>query len=381
VKRKGTWIAVSVLVVLGLLVAGFGCAQPAPAPGPAPTATVTKTVEKTVTQTVTATPKPDKVFELRFGSPFLGTETSNITNAWWCEEVGKRTNGAVQIQFIPGGTAVKSLETLEAVKTGAIDCSDVCPAYFSAEMPIGTLMNNLSMFKDHRRANIVGYRIMFDEGEVSAVFEKEANEHNMTLMYGNGNHSFAFLSRNPVNSLADLKGMKVRSSGKYLPKLYEHFGAIPTTVMASEWYEGLSRGTFDAIGLPWPYLIMYKLHEIAKYKSFDQGGTMGTYVYMNLDTWNSFPSDIQQIMLDLRHDVMNKELAEKEKAYWTLIRIAKDAGVTFIDVPKADQDKIFETWVDVASNVWVPDCDELGKGPGARLVLNRLLELMEMYEE
>jgi len=378
VKRKGKWIAVRVLVVLGLLVAGFGCAQPAPAPGPAPTATVTKTVEKTVTQTVTATPKPDKVFELKFGSPFLATVASNVVNAWWCEEVEKRTGGAVKIQFLAGGTVVKSLETLEATKTGAIDCSDICPTYFTTDMPIETLMNNISIFKDHRIANIVGNMMLFDEGDVSAVFEKEANENNLTSMYGNGMLSNTLLSRDPVYSLDDYNGLKVRSTGKYKPKLQERLGGIPTTVMASEWYEGISRGTFDAISLPWTYQIMYKMHEVAKYHSFEIGSTVGTTVYMNLDTWNSLPSDIQQIIRDLRHDAVDKSLAEQEKAFWALVRTAKDAGVTFIAVPQDDQDKIFETWADIANNVWVPDMDEIGKGQEARLVLNRWLELLEL---
>jgi len=321
---------------------------------------------------------PDKVFELKFGSPFLDTVASNKVNAWWCEEVEKRTGGAVTIQFLAGGTVVKSMETLEAVKTGAIDVSDVCPTYFPTDMPVGVLLNNISMHKNHNIANIFGNRLLFDEGDVSAVFEKEANEHNLTLLYGNGMHSMALLSRNPINGLADLDDLKVRSSGKYLPIMYEQFGAIPTTVMAAEWYEGISRGTFDAISLPWTYLIMYKLHEVAKYKSFEMGGTVGTFVFANLDTWNSLPSDIQQTIRDLRHDAVDKSIAEQEKAWWELTRIAKDAGVTFVDVPKADQDKIFEAWADVANNVWLPDMDEIGKGQEARLVLNRWLELLEL---
>ncbi|MFC2066935.1 TAXI family TRAP transporter solute-binding subunit [Chloroflexota bacterium] len=35
-KNRGIWIITSVLVILGLLMAGFGCATPAPAPAPAP---------------------------------------------------------------------------------------------------------------------------------------------------------------------------------------------------------------------------------------------------------------------------------------------------------------------------------------------------------
>lgn len=53
-KKKGIWISLSILLVLGLLLGSFGCQTSAPAPSPAPT----KPAPTTATPTPTAPPKP-----------------------------------------------------------------------------------------------------------------------------------------------------------------------------------------------------------------------------------------------------------------------------------------------------------------------------------
>ena len=109
-------------------------------------------------------------------------------------------------------------------------------------------------------------------------------------------NEYRLISKKPVRTLADFKGLKVRTFGAVNPKMFQMLGAVPVTMVGSDAYEGLKRGALDAVYLTWTGFYVYKFHEVAKYISDVNFGAIGGYLtYLNLDLWNRWPENLKTL--------------------------------------------------------------------------------------
>ncbi len=71
-------------------------------------------------------------------------------------------------------------------------------------------------------------------------------------------------SRTPVRSLADLKGLRVRTAGSMRIKALESLGAVPVAVPVTTVAESLSKGVVDATLGEWLFVETFKVAEVVK---------------------------------------------------------------------------------------------------------------------
>jgi TRAP-type C4-dicarboxylate transport system substrate-binding protein len=107
----------------------------------------------------------------------------------------------------------------------------------------------------------------------------------------------AMVSKKPVRTLAELKGLKVRSSGK-IADMLKAAGASPVLVPGEEIYTALSTGVIDAAhwGAAAGALTM-KLCEPAKYYIQPNLAFSATDLIMvSKKAWDELPADLQKIV-------------------------------------------------------------------------------------
>ena len=101
-------------------------------------------------------------------------------------------------------------------------------------------------------------------------------------------------SRKPVNSLDDIKGMRIRAMGPTADCL-KKLGATPIAMTMPEVYEALSKGVLDGQIAPPEVLQAWRQAEVTKYiVAVPPVYASIQYSIMNLDKWNSLPKEIQQ---------------------------------------------------------------------------------------
>src|SRR5690606_16876775 len=105
------------------------------------------------------------------------------------------------------------------------------------------------------------------------------------------------ITKSPLNSLADLKGMKLRAPGGY-GKFVAKLGALPVTMAFGETYAALSTGVID--GCCSSTLVDYRdgrFYESAKYIC-PQPVTVSQVcpTLVNLDAWNGLAEDLKAIV-------------------------------------------------------------------------------------
>ena len=269
----------------------------------------------------------------------------------WKKEVEKRTNGAVAIQTFPGGTLLGAKAMMDGVIAGQADIGNLCMAYQPGRflvtngiaLPVGftsAKSGSLALLDLYNKYKPKA----FSKVKVLAMFTTSPS-HLMTKM--------------PVKTLKDLKGVALRASGG-AAAILKAWGANQVGMPQSAVPEAMQKGTIQGQFTSFDVLKDFKYAEMCKYAVVLNGPVYAFSVVMNMDKWNSLPKKVQKVM-----DSMVREQAEwtgnyldnhvKESVSWS----RKDQNVKFINLAPAEKAKWDKLIEPVAGN-WVKAKKEKG---------------------
>ena len=247
--------------------------------------------------------------------------------------VGRATGGRLSIEPIFDGEGVGATEVLQATSTGLVEAGCPYMALHAGELPAGIVELGLP----GGPPDLTGLLALFYEGGwLQAVREAYASQN----LYNVGPYfqpGVYLITKNPVNSLADLKGLKLRAPGGY-GKFVAALGAQPVTMAFSETYTALATGVID--GCASSNLVDYrdgKFYEIAKnfYPVPVTASQVSPFV-VNMDKWNELPDDIKATV-EACNVVHGNEQANKS-TIWVGEAVAemKAGGMVWGPGPNAD---------------------------------------------
>jgi tripartite ATP-independent transporter DctP family solute receptor len=112
----------------------------------------------------------------------------------------------------------------------------------------------------------------------------------------NGFHHLTTSTR-PINTAADLAGLKIRSPGGAIARdFFEAFGAEPGYVPFSQMYDALKARSFDGQSDPLGVVLSLKLYEVQTYLSLTAHWWSGFTLLANSAAWDGLPQEIQQVV-------------------------------------------------------------------------------------
>jgi TRAP-type C4-dicarboxylate transport system substrate-binding protein len=249
----------------------------------------------------------DKAIELRLATYApVGEGSISEALAAYADEVKKRTNGKVTIKIFWSGSLAKITEIPGAVKSGMADMGSVVGQYHPEMFPydFGASLDIMALAGMQRGDWIKPYRKLYDEfPEVRNIFKKQ----NQRMIAFWEYDKVGIISTKPIRNLADLKGVKIRSPGKYFSKIYKEAGMIPVVLPSTDAYDAVSRNMVGAISSTPDTAIKYRWYEACKYwVDIPMFGTSLVYfLSINLDTWEKLPAREQKVILEV-----GKELTE-----------------------------------------------------------------------
>ncbi|MEM7439273.1 MAG: TRAP transporter substrate-binding protein [Pseudomonadota bacterium] len=165
-----------------------------------------------------------------------------------------------------------------------------------------------------------------------------------------------FHSNKPVNSLADINGMKVRLGGGVAGDVGAALGMSGIRVPAPKVYETLDSGAADAVAMPAEGRKSFKLTEVAPHYYVMPGGFYrGAFaVIMNEDTFAGLPEDLQAV---LNEKVFGEPLSTMAGGVWVNAdkygteATAADGENTVTEASAADQEAFAKIAADVTEKV------------------------------
>ncbi|WP_142850317.1 TRAP transporter substrate-binding protein [Telmatospirillum sp. J64-1] len=255
---------------------------------------------------------------------------------------------------------VKAPDALRMLRSGSFDVMSVQVGMASRDDPFfeGIDLIGVSTDMDSLRQAVDAYREAFDER-----LQSKFNAKVLTLWpFG----PQVFFCNQPISSLDDMKGLKVRSFTPSMSAMLEYLGATPVTLQFSEVYPALQRGVASCgVTSPtsansgnWPEVTTHLLPLSVS------GSVQGHFI--NLNTWNKF-SEEQKAALEA-------SMKELEDRMWDMaVNATGDAlacntgaddcadhkkfGMTLVDISDADRQKIKEATLAAVLPLWKQACN------------------------
>jgi len=205
--------------------------------------------------------------------------------------ISEITDGGFTLQVFPAGELVPGLEAADAVSSGTVEACHTVPYYFWGKDPTYALGAAVPFGLNARMMNAWWYY----GGGIDLMNEFYATQNLITFPAGNTGVQMAGWYRKEINSVEDLKGLKMRIGG-FAGKVIEKLGVVPQQIAGGDIYPALEKGTIDATEWVGPYddekLGFYKVAPYYYYPGWWEGGpSIGTMI--NLDKWNELPKAYQ----------------------------------------------------------------------------------------
>jgi TRAP-type C4-dicarboxylate transport system substrate-binding protein len=158
----------------------------------------------------------------------------------FAEDVNKATGGKLDISVHSNGTLIKHPDILRAVSTGQVSIAEFLLGQFSNEDPV--------FAADNVPFVAPGYDAAFKFYQAQKpVLEKKLQGRGLRLLYAVAWPGQGIYTRDPLKSVADLKGTKMRTYSPLTARLAELLGASPTVVQVPEVPQMFATGAMQAM--------------------------------------------------------------------------------------------------------------------------------------
>ncbi len=230
----------------------------------------------------------------------------------------ERTKGRIKINVFHSAQLGNEKDTIEQTRFGVIDLNRINMAPFNNLIPATNVPSLPFIFRsvEHMR------KVM--DGPIGDSILKEFEKHDLVglAFYDSGSRSF-YNSKRPINTPADMKGMKIRvQQSDMFVALVSALGANATPMAFGEVYSALQTGVIDGAENNWPSYESTKHFEVSKFYSLTEHSLSPEVLVMSKRSFDKLSKEDQEIM-----KAAAKESVAKMRELWDAREKASEAKV------------------------------------------------------
>jgi tripartite ATP-independent transporter DctP family solute receptor len=265
------------------------------------------------------------------------------------ESLGKKleaaTNGRLSLQMYPSMQLGGEKETIEQTQIGAIQLTRVSVGALGPVVDDLNVLNMPFLFKNTVHAQKVLDGEIGDEllGKVTA----SANANLVGLCWMDAGARSFYNTKKPIQSIADMKGLKVRVIGN--PMFVDMANALGANGVAMGYDQVLSAlqtGVIDGAENNPPSYVFDSHYTVAKYYTLTEHLIVPEMLVFSKKVWGTLSKDDQALMMKFA-----REAQADERVLWTkyeqdALAKAKTAGVQIVELAdkKPFQDAVKPVW-------------------------------------
>ena len=306
--KKISFLFMALILVTSLIIAG--CAAPEPKPKPAPE------------------PAPEPIVWEAVSLFPAGYEIGIPVQAL-ADKVNTRSNGELRIDFLGGPEVIGMFDQASAVKAGVVEMAFIFTGAYSGLVPgsEAVAFSRLTPDEEHE----TGF------WDFMVGLHKEAGLFYLGSWNFSGSAPVLFIYTNVrVDRPQELAGQKMAGVGMIADPFMKALGMAHTLMSYGDLYSAMEQGVVDGFWDSRTGPVGMGLTDVSKY-FIDHGFYVDNTVFIvNLDSWNSLPQHLQDLVMESAEEVgrempaMHKEVVDRDT------QAMLDAGVELIKFSPAD---------------------------------------------
>lgn len=269
-----------------------------------------------------------ETYNLKAGHSLPENHPYQLALVEYAKKVEERTEGQVTIEVFPLSQLGAERELTEALTLGTADLSISSTAPIANFYPQIGIVDLPFLFESREHA----FKVL--DGEVGQELLAGLEDVGIVgIEWGENGFRHITNSTHPITKPEDLEGVKIRTQENPIHlDAFTALGAQPTPMAWNEALTALQQGVVDAQENPIVVADTYKLHDANQKYMTLTGHLFSPAVLMFSKTvWDSFPADIQEILLEEGKAAMQLERELSVKADEDSLQIVKDNGIEVIE--------------------------------------------------
>lgn len=234
---------------------------------------------------------------LKLGHILAPTDPLHLGVEKFAELVDEKTDGAVKVDIYPSSQLGSAPDQIDGVRVGSQDIfvdaiswyQDMEGLYDFRAIAMPTAFDSY----DHLLK-------WLDSSDGQELFKTMESKYGLKVIgYDWYREARQILSKKPVKSSADLKGLEVRVPEQQLwVDAWKAAGCSPSAIAWAEIYTSLQQGLVNAVEAPVSLLCSSKFQEQAKYLTITNHTYNSVGVVMNAEKFNGLTKKQQQALID-----------------------------------------------------------------------------------
>ncbi|WP_444996632.1 TRAP transporter substrate-binding protein [Aliikangiella sp. IMCC44359] len=266
----------------------------------------------------------------------LGTGAEHLA-----ELIGKLSKGRLKVKVYGAGELVPALQVFDAVSSGSVQIGHGASYYWKGKLPAASFFSAVPFGLNSQQMN--GW--LLKGGGLELWQELYAPYNLIPMPAGNSDMQMAGWFNKEINSIDDLKGLKMRIPGLG-GEVLKRAGGNPELIAGGEIFSALEMGRIDAAEFVGPYNdLAFGFYKAAKYYYYPGWQEPGTTLeaIINKEAFEALPSDLQEIVkaacLIANEDILAEFTEKNSEALNTLV---EKHGVQVKRLPQAVLDHLEE---------------------------------------
>ncbi len=285
-------------------------------------------------------------WDLPAAYPATNFHSENLVQ--FANDIDKASGGKLKITVHANASLFKAPEIKRAVQGGQAQAGEILLANFQNEWQIfGT--DGLPFLADSYDSSMKLYNAQ------KPALEKKLAEQGLQLLYAVAWPPQGIYSKKPINSAADLKGIKWRAYSPSTSRIAELVGAQPVTVQAAEFSQALATGVVESTMTSGATGVDSKLYEHLKYYYDTQAWLPKNAVIVNKAAFDALDAPTKQAVLKAAADAESRGWTASRGVNTKTLETLKANGMQVLPPSaalKADLKKVGDTmlkeWIDKA---------------------------------
>jgi len=210
------------------------------------------------------------------------------------EQINKLSNGRLKVKVYGAGELVPALQVFDAVSSGSVEMGHGASYYWKGKLPAASFFTSVPFGLNAQEMN----SWLLDGGGLELWQELYAPYNILPMPGGNTDIQMAGWFNKEINSIEDIKGLKMRIPGLG-GEVLKRAGGTPELIAGGEIFSALEMGRIDAAEFVGPYNdLAFGFYKAAKYYYYPgwQEPCANLEALINKEAMAKLPEDLQQIV-------------------------------------------------------------------------------------